>query len=84
LGSQPSGWLRSQVTEQLTEQLTGKGFDVTLGGSSIDWQARVWGDPKIYWDIWEEGTRATKMALDEAGIGIPYPQMDGHVDGKLG
>ena len=59
-------------------------FISSLGASSIDWEVRVWADPRKYWDAWEEATRATKIALDAAGIGIPYPQMDVHVDGKLG
>ena len=52
-----------------------------LGGSSIDWQVRVWTDPANYWDVREELTQAVKEKLDEAGIGIPFPQMDVHVDG---
>jgi small conductance mechanosensitive channel len=55
-----------------------------LGGSSIDWQVRVWGDTAAYWDVYQATMLATKNALDDAGIGIPYPQMDVHVDGKLG
>ena len=29
-------------------------------------------------------TRNIKVALDQAGIGIPFPQMDVHLDGALG
>ena len=52
-----------------------------LGGSSVDWQVRVWADPAVYWDVREELTQAIKEKMDEAGIGIPFPQMDVHVDG---
>ena len=55
-----------------------------LGGSSIDWQVRVWGKTGDYWDVWQETTDKVKAALDAAEVGIPFPQMDVHVDGKLG
>ncbi|MEL7471891.1 MAG: mechanosensitive ion channel family protein [Planctomycetota bacterium] len=55
-----------------------------LGGSSIDWAVRVWSDTSDYWAVRERLTREIKVRLDEAGIGIPFPQMDVHVDGKLG
>lgn len=44
-----------------------------LGGSSVDWQLRVWAPTADYWAAMEEGIRAVKMALDEAEIDIPYP-----------
>ncbi len=54
-----------------------------LGGSSVDWQARVFCDPFTYWDVRMATIRAVKYALDGANIGIPYPQMDVHVDGAV-
>lgn len=51
-----------------------------LGGSSIDWQVRVWCKTEAYWDVWQATTRACKVSLDEAGIGIPFPQQDVHFD----
>ena len=51
-----------------------------LGGSSVDWQVRVWCNTEDYWDVYQATIRAAKMALDEAGIGIPFPQMDVHLD----
>ena len=54
-----------------------------LGGSSVDFQVRVWGDTSAYWDVWQETTEKVKEHLDGAGIGIPYPQMDVHLDGGL-
>ena len=65
----------------------GRGFQIylkELGGSSVDWAVRVWFPTPDYWAKKEELTRAVKMHLDEAGIGIPFPQMDVHIDGKLG
>ena len=54
-----------------------------LGASSVDWQLRVWSKPADYWAVREELTAAAKNCLDAANIGIPFPQMDVHVGGKL-
>ena len=54
-----------------------------LGDSSIAWSVRVWTSTEDYWGVKEELTQKVKDALDEAGIGIPYPQMDVHMDGAL-
>lgn len=51
-----------------------------LGDSSIDWQVRIWGKPEDYFRLRQELIRSVKYSLDEADIGIPYPQMDVHVD----
>ena len=51
-----------------------------LGDSSVDWQLRVWCKTADYWAAHEAAVRAAKYALDEAGIGIPFPQMDVHLD----
>lgn len=55
-----------------------------LGDSSISWQVRVWVNSADWWPTRKQLTRDVKVALDEAGIGIPFPQMDVHLDGKLG
>jgi small conductance mechanosensitive channel len=54
-----------------------------LGGSSIDWSVRVWVKAEDFWGVTDRLTRDVKYALDNAEIGIPYPQMDVHLDGKL-
>lgn len=54
-----------------------------LGGSSIDWVVRVWTETSEYWAVKERVTHSLKVALDDADIGIPYPQMDVHLDGTL-
>lgn len=53
-----------------------------LGASSVDWVLKVWCKTEDYWAVHEAVTRATKMALDREGIGIPFPQMDVHFDSK--
>ena len=54
-----------------------------LGSSSVEWQLRVWDHPKNYWEVRERLTVAAKYSLDQAGVGIPFPQVDVHVVGKL-
>jgi len=53
---------------------------LSLGNSSIDWEVRVWTKGADYWTTLDATTRAVKMALDKAGLGIPFPQMDVHLD----
>ena len=54
-----------------------------LGDSSVVWQCRVWCTPDQYWGVRENVTEIAKATLDAAGIGIPYPQMDIHVAGRV-
>lgn len=51
-----------------------------LGGSSIDWAVRVWAKTEDYWAVRERLTGDIKVALDAQSIGIPFPQMDVHLD----
>jgi len=51
-----------------------------LGGSSVDWKVRIWARRDDFGDAKQALIRAVKMELDQAGIGIPFPQMDVHVD----
>ena len=53
---------------------------VELADSSVNWQVRVWCDPVDYWGVRQSLTEAAKDALDAAGISIPFPQMDVHMD----
>lgn len=55
----------------------------SLGDSSINWEVRVWSKTSDFLAVKQALTRAVKMALDDAGIGIPFPQMDVHLDGAL-
>ena len=54
-----------------------------LGGSSINWKLWAWVPAADFLGLKQQITRDVKVALDEAGIGIPFPQMDVHVDGSL-
>jgi small conductance mechanosensitive channel len=55
-------------------------FLMGLGGSSIDWEVRVWSKAEDFGANKEGLIQAIKEHLDAAGIGIPFPQMDVHVD----
>lgn len=50
-----------------------------LGNSAVNWTVRGWSPTSDFWPNKEKLTRAVKMHLDEAGIGIPFPQMDVHL-----
>ncbi len=73
----------AQTVDGLLEDKDVQAYLLELGGSSIDWVVRVWVPAAAYWDAREQLTQAIKEHLDEAGIGIPFPQMDLHVDGGL-
>jgi small conductance mechanosensitive channel len=76
-----------EVLEKVARDMPGRDTDhdpqvflAELGGSSIDWKVRIWAKAEDYWPLREATVRAIKVALDEAGIGIPFPQMDVHLD----
>ncbi len=51
-----------------------------LGGSSIDWEVRVWAKVGDFLVVKEKVTETVKNALDTAEISIPFPQLDVHLD----
>ena len=51
-----------------------------LAASSVDLIVRCWVNSEDYWDIKCWLTENVKYTLDEAGINIPFPQMDVHLD----
>ena len=44
-----------------------------LADSSVNFAVRPWCDTAHYWDVYFDITENAKLALDEAGIEIPYP-----------
>lgn len=50
-----------------------------LGDSAVNWTVRVWATQKDFGAAKQALIRAVKMELDQAGIGIPFPQMDVHL-----
>lgn len=56
---------------------------VALGASSVDWAIRVW-VPTSEWGATKERVQVlAKQRLDEAKIGIPFPQMELHPSPEL-
>lgn len=53
----------------------------SLGASSVDWLVRFWTPSSKFWETKERLTIAIKRELDLAGISIPYPQLDVHLEG---
>lgn len=51
-----------------------------LGDSSVNFTVRAWVNSPDYWTAYFEIIEEVKYALDEAGISIPFPQMDVHMD----
>lgn len=61
----------------------GRGIQVALtglGDSSVDWAIRIWFNASDFGPKREQLFRAVKNHLDQAGIGIPYPQMAVHLE----
>ncbi|GLP97117.1 mechanosensitive ion channel family protein [Paraferrimonas sedimenticola] len=50
-----------------------------LADSSVNFVVRPWVNTGDYWSAKFEINEQVKTRLDEAGIGIPYPQMDVHI-----
>ena len=46
---------------------------VALGESSVDFAVRPFTKPEDYWDVYFATLENSKLALDAAGIEIPYP-----------
>ena len=57
-------------------------FVDSLGDSAVMLNIRCWVKTSEYWEVKWRMTEATKYALDDAGIQIPYPQMDVHIQSK--
>lgn len=51
-----------------------------LADSSVNFTVRAWVNSADYWPAYFEIIEEVKYALDEAGITIPFPQMDIHMD----
>lgn len=55
-----------------------------LGASSINWSVRVWTNMSDFGLVRERLTSQIKQSLETRGVGIPFPQMDVHLDGSGG
>lgn len=50
----------------------------SLGDSSVNLQIRAWATVDDYWTIWWEMQKKVKIAVEAAGLSIPFPQRDVH------
>ncbi len=51
-----------------------------LADSAVNLAARPYTKPEDYWDVYFKVYEEGKVALDQAGIAIPFPQVDVHMD----
>ncbi|MEM6394045.1 MAG: mechanosensitive ion channel domain-containing protein [Planctomycetota bacterium] len=71
------------ATEGVLEEPESKVVLQGLGGSSVDWTCWAWAPAADFLAIKQALTQNVKEKLDAAGIGIPFPQMDVHLDGQV-
>uniref|UniRef100_A0A486XTS5 Small-conductance mechanosensitive channel n=1 Tax=Rheinheimera sp. BAL341 TaxID=1708203 RepID=A0A486XTS5_9GAMM len=50
-----------------------------LADSSVNLNVRPWVNSADYWAVYCDTLEKVKLAFDEQGIGIPFPQMDVHI-----
>lgn len=67
--------IAEEETARLPEEETTV-FVANLGASSVDLCLRIWVKPEDYWPARWRLMEQVKYALDEAGITIPYQQID--------
>ncbi len=51
-----------------------------LADSSVNFTVRVWCKKEDYWSVFFDCQEQVKLALEAAGISIPFPQMDVHME----
>ena len=51
-----------------------------LGDSAVNLAVRPYCHPDFYWDVYFDIYEAGKEALEKAGVSIPFPQVDVHMD----
>ena len=51
-----------------------------LADSSVNFNVRPWVNSADYWGVYFDLNEKIKLAFDEKGISIPYPQMDLHLN----
>ncbi|HHB80061.1 MAG TPA: mechanosensitive ion channel [Saprospiraceae bacterium] len=71
------------VADSCPQVLSEKGTDIfvtELADSSVNFAVRPWCKSEHYWDVYFYMQEHIKKQFDKAGIGIPYPQMDVHVN----
>ena len=57
-----------------------RAFVSKLDDSGVVLTLRVWVPREVYFDVLFDATRAIKLAIEKAGLTIPFPQRDVHLD----
>lgn len=73
----------SGLVEGCPEVLEGEPVDIVvgeLGGSSVNIVTKVWCRTDDYWTVYLYMQEQVKKGFDSSGVGMPYPQMDVHLD----
>jgi small conductance mechanosensitive channel len=67
--------------DEVVEEPAPQAFVHEFGDSSINYAVRFWHESPIAteWRVRDEAARSLKRALDDAGVEIPFPQLDLHV-----
>lgn len=55
-----------------------------LADCSVNFNVRPWVKSEDYWNVRSDLLETIKLAFDENGISIPYPQMDVHINKSTG
>lgn len=72
----------TEAINKIANVNSAQGFDIImsgLGASSVDWTVRIWTNTEHYWTVREDALVSIKKSLDDANIGIPFPQLDVHM-----
>lgn len=72
----------AELAASISTKLPDRDSEVVLldfNESSIDWQVRIWCKKEDWLATKQETILRIKQALDQAGIGIPFPQRDVHL-----
>ena len=70
--------------ERVRRELGYNIFVDELGDSAVVLGVRFWTKTEDYWPVRWKMLEDIKYAFDDNGIGIPYPQMDVHLDHAQG
>ncbi|MDQ6988232.1 MAG: mechanosensitive ion channel [Mariprofundaceae bacterium] len=66
--------------ERILKEPTAKISVAELADSSVNFNVRPWVKSEDYWNVRSDILEGIKLAFDENGISIPYPQMDMHIN----
>ncbi len=72
-----------RVADSCPQVLKSKPVDIfvsELADSSVNFAVRPWCKSEHYWDVYFYMHENIKKEMDKAGISIPFPQMDVHVN----